>query len=108
VFLTGLHNSGKEYIGRALQTTLNQQGGRSVSLLLGETVRSELSSGEFNTAFILLTSAHISQNSAFQQKIATEISRELHSLQLNSQELVLLLLQLPLRRMRPHGKLQGR
>jgi len=44
LFLTGLHNSGKELIGRALQTTLNQQGGRSVSLLLGETVRSELSS----------------------------------------------------------------
>jgi sulfate adenylyltransferase len=45
--LTGLHNSGKELIGRALQTTLNQQGGRSVSLLLGETVRAELSSGVY-------------------------------------------------------------
>ncbi|KAK9476343.1 hypothetical protein V1514DRAFT_311711 [Lipomyces japonicus] len=44
VFLTGFHNSGKDAIGRALQVTLNQQGGRSVSLLLGETVRSELSS----------------------------------------------------------------
>ncbi|KAG8827432.1 Sulfate adenylyltransferase [Serendipita sp. 401] len=44
LFLTGLHNSGKDVIGRALQTTLNQQGGRSVSLLLGETVRAELSS----------------------------------------------------------------
>ncbi|CCA66412.1 probable sulfate adenylyltransferase [Serendipita indica DSM 11827] len=44
IFLTGLHNSGKDIIGRALQTTLNQQGGRSVSLLLGETVRAELSS----------------------------------------------------------------
>lgn len=43
VFLTGLTNSGKDAIGRALQVTLNQQGGRSVSLLLGETVRSELS-----------------------------------------------------------------
>jgi sulfate adenylyltransferase len=43
VFLTGLHNSGKNRIARALQLTLNQQGGRSVSLLLGETVRSELS-----------------------------------------------------------------
>lgn len=46
VFLTGLHNSGKDHIARALQVTLNQQGGRSVSLLLGETVRSELSSGK--------------------------------------------------------------
>lgn len=44
IFLTGLHNSGKDIIARALQTTLNQQGGRSVSLLLGETVRHELSS----------------------------------------------------------------
>lgn len=43
VFLTGLHNSGKDIIARALQVTLNQQGGRSVSLLLGETVRHELS-----------------------------------------------------------------
>jgi sulfate adenylyltransferase len=49
LFLTGLHNSGKDIIGRALQTTLNQQGGRSVSLLLGETVRSELSSGTLST-----------------------------------------------------------
>ncbi|KIJ49626.1 hypothetical protein M422DRAFT_777553 [Sphaerobolus stellatus SS14] len=44
LFLTGLHNSGKDHIARALQVTLNQQGGRSVTLLLGETVRSELSS----------------------------------------------------------------
>lgn len=52
VFLTGLHNSGKDHIARALQVTLNQQGGRSVSLLLGETVRSELSSGEFRNIFL--------------------------------------------------------
>ncbi|KAK9899158.1 ATP-sulfurylase [Cystobasidium minutum MCA 4210] len=44
IMLTGLYNSGKDAIGRALQTVFNQQGGRSVSLLLGETVRSELSS----------------------------------------------------------------
>ena len=43
VLLTGYHNSGKDAIGRALQVTLNQQGGRSTTLLLGETVRSELS-----------------------------------------------------------------
>lgn len=44
VFLTGYTNSGKDAIARALNVTLNQQGGRSVSLLLGETVRHELSS----------------------------------------------------------------
>ncbi|KAG9202069.1 Sulfate adenylyltransferase [Epicoccum nigrum] len=44
VFLTGYQNSGKDAIARALNVTLNQQGGRSVSLLLGDTVRSELSS----------------------------------------------------------------
>ncbi|GAA94662.1 uncharacterized protein L969DRAFT_94705 [Mixia osmundae IAM 14324] len=44
IFLTGLYNSGKDTIARALQVSLNQQAGRSVSLLLGETVRSELSS----------------------------------------------------------------
>ncbi|KAF2839001.1 sulfate adenylyltransferase [Patellaria atrata CBS 101060] len=43
VLLTGYQNSGKDAIARALNVTLNQQGGRSVSLLLGETVRSELS-----------------------------------------------------------------
>ncbi|KAI1330043.1 putative sulfate adenylyltransferase [Xylariaceae sp. FL0255] len=44
IFLTGYTNSGKDQIARALELTLNQQGGRSVSMLLGETVRSELSS----------------------------------------------------------------
>jgi sulfate adenylyltransferase len=44
LLLTGLYNSGKDTIARALQVVLNQQGGRSVSLLLGETVRQELSS----------------------------------------------------------------
>ena len=44
VFLTGYQNSGKDAIARALEVTLNQQGGRSVSLLLGETVRGNLSS----------------------------------------------------------------
>jgi len=42
--LSGLFNSGKDTIAKALQVTLNQQGGRSVSLLLGEEVRKELSS----------------------------------------------------------------
>ncbi|KAL7418427.1 Sulfate adenylyltransferase [Cryptotrichosporon argae] len=43
VLLTGLHNSGKDTIARALQVTLQQHGGRSVSLLLGEQIRHELS-----------------------------------------------------------------
>ncbi|CAG9987642.1 unnamed protein product [Clonostachys byssicola] len=43
VFLTGYQNSGKDNIARALQVTLNQDGGRPVSMLLGETVRHELS-----------------------------------------------------------------
>jgi len=42
--LTGLHNSGKDTIARALQVTLQQHGARSVSLLLGEDVRHQLSS----------------------------------------------------------------
>ncbi|KAI5464312.1 hypothetical protein BGZ63DRAFT_351695 [Mariannaea sp. PMI_226] len=44
VFMTGYQNSGKDQIARALQSTLMQGGGRPVSLLLGETVRHELSS----------------------------------------------------------------
>lgn len=42
LFLTGLHNSGKDVIAKALQVALNEQGGRSVSLLLGESIRDEL------------------------------------------------------------------
>ncbi|PFH59466.1 hypothetical protein XA68_12298 [Ophiocordyceps unilateralis] len=44
VFMTGYQNSGKDQVARALQATLNQGGGRPVSMLLGETVRHELSS----------------------------------------------------------------
>jgi sulfate adenylyltransferase len=44
LILTGFFNSGKDIIAKALQFALNEQGGRSVSLLLGETVRQELSS----------------------------------------------------------------
>ncbi|KAG5360568.1 Sulfate adenylyltransferase [Yarrowia sp. B02] len=43
IFLTGHYNSGKDAIARALQVSLNQQAGRNTTLLLGETVRSELS-----------------------------------------------------------------
>ncbi|KAG0170252.1 Sulfate adenylyltransferase [Apophysomyces sp. BC1034] len=44
IFFTGLHASGKNAIARALQVSLNQESTRSVSLLLGENVRQELSS----------------------------------------------------------------
>ena len=44
IFLTGYQNSGKDAVARALDMTLHQQGGRSVSLLVGETIRSGLSS----------------------------------------------------------------
>ncbi|KAK2464260.1 hypothetical protein APHAL10511_003717 [Amanita phalloides] len=50
LFLTGLHGSGKNKIGRALQTRLNEQGGRSVSLLLGETLGQASSSEQGFTA----------------------------------------------------------
>lgn len=42
LFLTGLHNSGKDVIAKALQVALNEQGGRSVSLLLGDAVKDDL------------------------------------------------------------------
>lgn len=45
IFLTGLHNSGKDTIAKALQVTLNQQGGRSVSLLLGDSIGSGTGDG---------------------------------------------------------------
>jgi sulfate adenylyltransferase len=41
LLLSGLHNSGKDVIARALQVALNEQGGRSVSLLLGDAVRDD-------------------------------------------------------------------
>lgn len=42
LFLTGLHNSGKDVIAKALQVAFNEQGGRSVSLLLGDAVKDDL------------------------------------------------------------------
>ncbi|KAI9322567.1 sulfate adenylyltransferase [Dichotomocladium elegans] len=44
IFFTGLHASGKNALARALQVSLNQEGSRSVSLLMSENVRTELSS----------------------------------------------------------------
>ncbi|KAH9953542.1 ATP-sulfurylase [Russula dissimulans] len=38
IFLTGLYNSGKDTVARGLQTVFNEQGGRSVSLLLGDSI----------------------------------------------------------------------
>lgn len=51
IILSGLVNSGKDAIGRALEVSLNQQAGRSVSLLLGDTVRAELSSGQSSSFY---------------------------------------------------------
>ena len=48
LFLTGLHNSGKDRIAKALQVTLHQQGGRSVSLLLDDAIRQ---SGIFTSVY---------------------------------------------------------
>ncbi|CCM01495.1 uncharacterized protein FIBRA_03549 [Fibroporia radiculosa] len=42
IFLTGLHNSGKDTIAKALQVVLNEQGGRSVSVLSGDNIRPDL------------------------------------------------------------------
>ncbi|OCF38217.1 sulfate adenylyltransferase [Kwoniella heveanensis CBS 569] len=42
ILISGYHNSGKETVARALQVTLQQQGSRSVSLLLGEELRGDL------------------------------------------------------------------
>ncbi|KAI9207601.1 sulfate adenylyltransferase [Polychytrium aggregatum] len=44
VFLTGYWNSGATAIANALHVSLNQDGQRPTTLLLGETIRSELSS----------------------------------------------------------------
>ncbi|KAJ3107819.1 Sulfate adenylyltransferase [Phlyctochytrium planicorne] len=43
VLLTGFWNSGASSIAQALQVSLSQQGQRQTTLLLGETIRSELS-----------------------------------------------------------------
>ncbi|KAI9508231.1 ATP-sulfurylase [Russula earlei] len=45
IFLTGLYNSGKDTVARALQTVFNEQGGRSVSLLLDDSIRQEIEPG---------------------------------------------------------------
>jgi hypothetical protein len=42
LYLTGYYNSGKDIIAKTLQVALNEQGGRSVSLLFGETVRDDI------------------------------------------------------------------
>lgn len=49
VFMTGIYNSGKDSVARALQVALNEQGGRSVSLLLGNALGTD-SSTELGTS----------------------------------------------------------
>ncbi|KAJ3472494.1 hypothetical protein NLI96_g13330 [Meripilus lineatus] len=53
VFLTGYHNSGKDTIAKALQVILNQQGGRSVSLLLGDGVRPDLDARAYSPLILI-------------------------------------------------------
>ncbi|KAH0827551.1 hypothetical protein J3R83DRAFT_4272 [Lanmaoa asiatica] len=68
LFLTGLHNSGKDVIGKALQVALNEQGGRSVSLLLGDAVKDDL-----NAKSLTLEERHDNlQRIAF---VASELAR---------------------------------
>ncbi|CDO77318.1 hypothetical protein BN946_scf184775.g8 [Trametes cinnabarina] len=69
VFLTGLHGSGKDTIAKALQVTLNQQGGRSVSLLLGDTIRPDL-----DTPFTATPEEH-SKNLQRLAFVAAELAR---------------------------------
>lgn len=53
LFLTGLYNAGQDTIARALQVTLNEQGGRSVTLVL-DNGESELVSGGFDLENLLV------------------------------------------------------
>ncbi|KAH7929853.1 ATP-sulfurylase [Leucogyrophana mollusca] len=69
LFLTGLHNSGKDVIAKALQVSLNEQGGRSVSLLLGETLRPDL------TPQLGYTSAERHENLQRISFVASELAR---------------------------------
>ena len=85
IFLTGLYNSGKDKIAKALQVTLNQQGGRSVSLLLGDSIRPELDDGEdllARSKRIRLISSH--QASRRRLKNARKISSASAAFQQNS------------------------
>ncbi|PBK91461.1 ATP-sulfurylase [Armillaria gallica] len=69
ILLTGLHNSGKNKIAKALQVSLNEQGGRSVSLLLGENVKQE---GSSETGF---TEAQRHENTERIAFVAAELAR---------------------------------
>ncbi|KAK0241808.1 sulfate adenylyltransferase [Armillaria nabsnona] len=69
ILLTGLHNSGKNKIAKALQVSLNEQGGRSVSLLLGENVKQE---GSSETGFTEVQRHENTERIAF---VAAELAR---------------------------------
>ena len=68
LFLTGFYESGKDAIARALQTRLNEQGGRSVSLLLGEILGQESSAGTSSSCASLAYLHMPLQNGALVQK----------------------------------------
>ncbi|KAI0305717.1 hypothetical protein B0F90DRAFT_1625016 [Multifurca ochricompacta] len=69
IFLTGLYNSGKNVIARALQTVFNEQGGRSVSLLMGDSIGHALEPGH---VFSREERHHHLQRIAF---VASELAR---------------------------------
>ena len=54
LFLTGLHNSGKDTIAKALQVKLNEQGGRSVSLFVGDGIRADLDTRTYSATLAAL------------------------------------------------------
>lgn len=69
LFLTGLYNSGKDAIAKALQVALNEQGGRSVSLLLGESI------GDDSNPKLDLTSEERHENLQRIAFVASELAR---------------------------------
>ncbi|KAE9411251.1 ATP-sulfurylase [Gymnopus androsaceus JB14] len=81
IFLTGLYNSGKDTVAKALQVTFNQQGGRSVSLLLGENVQDETTglhfvSAELARAGAAVIAAPVAHSEATRQSVKDAV---LHS-----------------------------
>ena len=69
--MTGLYNSGKDTIAGALQTIFNEHGGRSVSLLLGDSIRHDLEPGSYNFACLDGLGYNLLQTMSFLGKIAT-------------------------------------
>lgn len=80
LFLTGFYNSGKDKIARALQVALNEQGGRSVSLLLGENVGPSSAPGASTVSqtcctAIILTLMYITESAFSAEHRSSNIER---------------------------------